>query len=177
MTQVLDAGNGILNLGAISKEEDLTPKCRFLINGPPLGGRCEVCGRHISGLKPFGGPGDPLVGDFDGELLVKRWRRDAPYDEEAAKAWGEARKEAEEVWKEPGKSPLLENPNEDHFLGWFIGKYGREKGLKFYYWEMLWGGVSKSWECRDCIVLDEDEYYKEIRKKPLEEAKKNELPR
>ena len=44
------------------------------INPPPSDGRCEGCGRHVSELKPFGGPGDPLVGDFTGELLLKHFR-------------------------------------------------------------------------------------------------------
>jgi len=44
------------------------------INPPPVDNRCECCGRNISELKPFGGPGDPLVGDFSGALLVKHAR-------------------------------------------------------------------------------------------------------
>jgi len=47
---------------------------RIVINPPPQDRRCEVCGRHISELKPFGGRGDPLVGDFTGAFLVKRFR-------------------------------------------------------------------------------------------------------
>lgn len=63
MREIIFDENGILSLGAISKEEDLTPSgYRFLIRGPPRDERCEVCGRHISEPKPFGGPGDPLVG-------------------------------------------------------------------------------------------------------------------
>lgn len=44
------------------------------LNPPPVDNRCECCGRHISELKPFGGPGDPLVGDFSGAFLVKHFR-------------------------------------------------------------------------------------------------------
>ena len=36
--------------------------------------RCDCCGRHVRELKPFGGPGDPLVGDFTGKYLVKHYR-------------------------------------------------------------------------------------------------------
>lgn len=46
------------------------------INPPPEEGCCECCGRHVSELKPFGGPGDPLVGDFTGAFLVKHFRQD-----------------------------------------------------------------------------------------------------
>jgi hypothetical protein len=44
------------------------------INPPPSDERCEGCGRHVSEIKPFGRPGDPLVGDFSGALLVKHFR-------------------------------------------------------------------------------------------------------
>ena len=53
-----------------SKEKNKT----IWINPPPDDNCCECCGRHISELKPFGGPGDPLVGDFSGALLVKHFR-------------------------------------------------------------------------------------------------------
>lgn len=39
--------------------------------------RCECCHRQIRKLRPFGGPGDPLVGTT-GALLVKRYRPDLP---------------------------------------------------------------------------------------------------
>ena len=47
---------------------------KIVINPPPSDSRCECCGKHVSELKPFGGPGDPLVGDFNGALLVKTFR-------------------------------------------------------------------------------------------------------
>ena len=82
MTQILFKENGVVSLLAVSKEEDLRRPCRFFINPPPEDCRCEVCGRHISELTPFGGPGDPLVGDFSGEKLVKTFRIDFPYPDE-----------------------------------------------------------------------------------------------
>ena len=50
------------------------------VNPPPADGRCECCGTHMSELKPFGGSGDPLVGDFTGALLVKKFRELIPQD-------------------------------------------------------------------------------------------------
>jgi len=44
------------------------------INPPPQDRRCECCGKHTSELKPFGKAGDPLVGDFDGKLIIKTFR-------------------------------------------------------------------------------------------------------
>ena len=49
-------------------------KERLPIILPPLPDRCQVCGRHISKLKPFGGFGDPVEEDFTGEKLVMTWR-------------------------------------------------------------------------------------------------------
>lgn len=81
-------------------------KLKILINPPPSGRRCECCGKHISELKPFGGPGDPLVGDFRGALLVKTFRQEFP-------------------------------------------DYRQ---------------IGASWECRDCIVLSKEKYFKKIYK-------------
>lgn len=165
MTEILFENGASVSLGAISKEEDLKGSGCIPLNPPSDDRRCDVCGKHISELKPFGGPGDPLVGDFSGALLVGRYRRMAPYDEAAEKAWKEAWKEAEEVWKERGSELLSENPNQDYFLGWFIGKYGREKGINFYSWEEIYCAVSKSWECRDCTILDEYEHFEALKKR------------
>jgi hypothetical protein len=148
MTRIFFNENGVIIPSAISKEEDLKLTGRIIINAPPEDGRCDVCGRHISELKPFGGPGDPLVGDFTGEFLVKRGRPAGPYDEEAEKAWDEA-----------------EKATHDDPLPWFIAKFGKEKGEDLYWAGQLYGCVGKSWECRDCIVLDLDEYFEKIKKR------------
>jgi hypothetical protein len=141
MTQMFFDENEVIGLGAVSKEEDLKD------------GRCDVCGRHMSELTPFGGPGDPLTGDFTGELLVKRWRHTGPYDEEAEKAWEEARKEIPEMEDE---------------LPWFIEKFGEEKGNALFWAGILYGSTVASYECRDCVVLDFDEYFKKVSQ--IEEA-------
>jgi len=109
MTEVIFNENGILSLGAVSREEDLNTQARIIINGPPGDGCCNVCGKHMSELTPFGGPGDPLVGDFTSELLIKKFRPDDFDDDHVAIS------------------------------------------------------VSKSWECRDCAVSDEDEYFEKLR--------------
>lgn len=76
----------------------LEEKKTISINPPPRNGNCECCGKNIKDLKPFGKAGDPLVGDFDGALLVKTFRS-------------------------------------------------------------MSGCVGASWECRDCIVLSNEEYF------------------
>ncbi len=49
-------------------------KRKILTNPPPQDGNCDFCQRHVSELEAFGGPGDPLVGDFSGAKLVKSFR-------------------------------------------------------------------------------------------------------
>ena len=153
MTQMFFDENEVIGLGAASKEENLTPNGRIIINGPPKDGSCDVCGRHMSELTPFGGLGDPLAGDFSGELLVIRRRHQGPYDEEAEKAWEEVRKEIPEGGDE---------------LPWFIEKFGEEKGKALLWAGILYGGMVVSYECRDCVVLDFDEYFKKVSQ--IEEA-------
>ena len=46
-------------------------------NPPPADNRrCYICDRHVDELESFGGPGNPLVGDFSGAKLVKTWREE-----------------------------------------------------------------------------------------------------
>ena len=130
-------------------------KPRILINPPPRDARCECCGRHASELKPFGGAGDPLVGDFKGALLVKTFRRMAPP--------GIHSYEIDDLLDEEGQ---LDEKK-------FIEKYSKEDLESFYFAEQLMGTVEASWECRDCIILDGEDFYNkrdEYRKK-LEKEK------
>ncbi len=53
-------------------------KRKIIINGPPQDGNCMLCGRHVSELDAFGGPGDPCLGDFSGAKLVKSFREEFP---------------------------------------------------------------------------------------------------
>jgi hypothetical protein len=147
MSEKILSNNNCISLGSIDGEADLALRPGAInINPPPQGGRCDCCGRHISKLSPFGKASDPLVGDFEGALLVKRWRPGGPYDEEA----GKAMQEAERCYENDGyKDPL----------GWMINKYGKEKGESLYYTMMLWDQTGSSWECRDCSILDEDEFF------------------
>jgi hypothetical protein len=109
------------------KEEDykLTQYSRILINPPPPGGRCEVCGKQSE--------------------LATHWRPNGPYDEEAEKAW--------EKWGEA--------PDEDP-MPWFVAEYGKEKGKRLCLAGMAHDQGDISWECRDCAVLNDEEYFKTI---------------
>ena len=94
-----NAINFIEKNSRVYRGEDLK---RIWLNPPPSDGRCMCCGKHMSELKPYGKAGDPLVGDFDGVLLLKRFRQDGPYSEKAEKAVKEADKHyANEGYKGP----------------------------------------------------------------------------
>ena len=114
-TKIID-GNGAVSLGSISSEKDLKDKARIIINPPPKDGRCYCCGRHISELTPFGKAGDPLVGDFDGALLVKNNRPIEPYGEQARKAW----KRVKKIMEKEGRA-------RDDPVDWMIKINGKEE--------------------------------------------------
>ena len=142
--------NFILTFDRIKNEDDLKPKPGININPPSEDGRCDCCGTHIGELKPFGGPGDPVNGDFTGAYLVKGYRSLGSYDEEAEKTQEEAMRRYE--------ADGFDDPQD-----WMVDKYGKEKGIEMYYANEACYSVGSSWECRDCIVLDMDEYGEKLR--------------
>jgi hypothetical protein len=151
MATVLFENERVISLDSIDSEEDLKPmKGRIIINGPPEDGRCQCCGKHISELKPFGGPGDPLAGDFTGAYLIKMFRLEFPIDNR--EAWTAV---TEVVWKGNGE---LVMGNE--LLELLIARHGTKKGQEYYEWWINYDYlVGKSWECRDCVCLDDFEYF------------------
>lgn len=157
MTQILFQEDWVISLGAIGKEENWKQTGCFIINPPPPDGRCEVCGRHLRELKPFGGPGDPLVGDFSDELLVKTFRPDFPLPDEIR-----------EVNKRAKKEESIRS--KDDFESWLIANYSEDERKRLDEIYEMWqetglNQVGKSWECRDCIVLDNDEYFEKLRQR------------
>jgi hypothetical protein len=152
--------NGVMTLGSIASDQDVQLGNNIHINPPSHDRRCWCCGRPISQLKPFGKAGDPLVGDFDGVYLVKKGRRDGPYDEGATSAVERAEaRYSEEGFKDP--------------LDWLIREYGETKGKELYCKAELYWSIGKSWECRDCAVLDEDEYFERLNQRRREEKEKS----
>ena len=108
----------------------------FIINPPPRNRKCERCDKHISELKPFGGKGDPLVGDFTGVFLIKRFR---PLHE------GEPIEKFELILAEYE----LESDDKNIELEIKYGKTEIEKALLYDEAKHL---ISASWECRECII-------------------------
>lgn len=147
MTKAFIDNGKVLSLMAISREEDLKRDGRIALNPPPHDGRCQVCGRHLSEVEPFGGPGDPLDGDFTGELLVKNFRPLVPYISEAQEAWRKIEEKFDEI---------------DEALPWFISNFGEEKGEALLLSLLAYRSTESSWECRRCIILHENEYFEKL---------------
>lgn len=117
------------------------------INPPPQDLKCECCGRHISKLKPFGKAGDPLVGDFDGQLLLKMFRAMTWHREE----WD---KILEEVYEQCRNTESWEDFESD-----LIKHVGKKKAQTLIGYDQLVNTVEASWECRECIVLYGKEFF------------------
>lgn len=150
MSEIRVNEKGIYSMSKINGEKDLKPKPRMIsLNPPPKDGNCQCCGRHISELKPFDGAGDFFLDDFDGAYLAKKIRPDGPYDEEA------------EVVSQAAFE-CYENDGFDNPLDWMIEKYGKEKGEGLFYRAMSYGTARSSWECRNCFVLDTNEYHETL---------------
>ena len=105
---------------------------------------CQCCGRPESQLKPFGKAGDPLVGDFDGAFLLRDMRADGPYLEEAEIIYSASYNGGKQY--EEAQRWLIHNFGEDD--AYFI--------INIYSLGAQVGGVML---CRDCFVLDFDDYY------------------
>jgi hypothetical protein len=136
--------NNVPVLSSINGEDDLKPMPRMIIDPPPKDRRCECCRGHISELKPFD---DPKYPHLIGKYLVRTFRRGLPYNEEAERALDEAEANCKE-----GHSPSQ----------WLIEKYGENKGNILNIMGHGSSTVGASWECRDCVILDDDEYFDKL---------------
>lgn len=129
-------------------------KVRIAINPPPSDGNCECCGKNVNDLKAFGGAGDPLVGDFTGAKLVKTFR-----------SMGGSNKTAEDkIAKIEAKlAEELGEGNWDKFEELLIKEYGEQDAQNLMFYMQIRDTVSASWECRDCIILNSEDYHKKRR--------------
>jgi hypothetical protein len=150
MSEVLFEGIGITSMGSVDGEEDLKPRPGLNINPPSQNGKCHCCGRHLSQLKPYGKAGDPLVGDFNGALLVKTWRYDFPPDEEAERIMDEFYLDchSEEDRRKAGER--------------LIERYGQEEAENIKHRAYKSSQIGSFCLCRDCMTLEEDEFYEKL---------------
>ena len=86
----------------------------------------------------------------------------SPYDEEAQNAWKEAKK------------AIVDTRGSDDLLRWFTAKYGKRKEKRLYDKGWVYRHVCATSECRDCIVLDEDEYFEKLRQRHQENGRSSE---
>ena len=130
------------------------------INPPPNDKKCECCGVHIKDLSIFGKEGDPLVGNFEGAKLVKIFR---PMLYRHKKEIYNTKR----MWIKPNTKnnkedfPILDEKK-------FMKKYGKKKLEEYWLYEQLCDTIEASWECRNCIILSNKEYFNRKRKQNVE---------
>ena len=112
--------------------------------------RCQCCGRLGNELKPYDNieerPSIPACfKTFLVAYLALNYRPGCPYDKEVEK-------DLEEAAKEDPEDPV----------GRLIVKFGKEETKTILMIESLMSSCDRSWECRDCIPLSNDEYFKKI---------------
>jgi len=142
-----EVDEGVKFLIGVTEEKDLKLRPGININPPPSDGRCDCCGRYLSELKPFGKAGDPLVGDFNGVLLLKTFKPDFPPDEEAERILDEFFQgcHSEEDHRRARKK--------------LIQTYGEEEAERMQLRVSASNQIGSFWLCRDCIILEDDEFY------------------
>jgi hypothetical protein len=113
------------------------------VNHPQRDLRCNCCGRPATELEPFDKVGD----QFDGHLFIKNYRPEGPPHPKALEVYD----------KFFSNCP-------DYDLAWkeLVLEFGEEEALKI---ELVVGmiqTVGSSLECRDCISLDDAEFYQKL---------------
>jgi hypothetical protein len=116
--------------------EEAKPK--IYLNPPPADRKCMRCKKDLADLKPFGGAGDPLVGDFKGALLLKTFR--SMYE-------GPPIEEYDEIIDK-----MYYNSEEDNNMEALRKEYGEDMFNSATLYAEMSNQVSASWECRECII-------------------------
>jgi len=109
--------------------------------------RCDCCGRHLGALSPFTEV-DPVMDYFNWKVLARRYRPDAPPTEEVNKM----------VVEFFGNCITYEDHKKAQDK--FIQSYGEEESFELWTFAFYLDDLFKrSWECRECIVLDTHQYF------------------
>jgi hypothetical protein len=114
---------------------------------------CWCCHRHYTELKRFRRPGDLLDSDFTGPYVLDNNRPLCQLDEKAVKAF-------EEDYK-------LNKNDIEATKKWLIKKYGNERAEEIINTPEAECYTVKSWECRDCSPMSNDEYFEKLNKNEL----------
>jgi len=152
-TKGIHGGGGTIS-GSGTSQDDLKSTKAIHFNAPPRDERCECCGRHIRDLKPFGGPDDPY-NEFTGGYLIKKYRPTGPFDQAAMDLFLK--------WFEKCDSPQGYRVKEAELAR----KYGEREVRRVMITALASKQVGASWECRDCCILDSDEYFAKLREQGI----------
>jgi hypothetical protein len=114
---------------------------------------CWCCQRHYTELKRFRRPADLLDSDFTGPYVLDNNRPLCQLDEKAVKAF-------EEDYK-------LNKNDIEATKKWLIKKYGNERAEEIINAPEAECYTVKSWECRDCGPMSDDEYFEKLNKNEL----------
>jgi hypothetical protein len=147
MQKSLFEENVITSLGSVD-EEGLNNKGGNNTKPSPNEDCCSCCGRPLSELTPFGKSGYPLKGNYEGQLMLITTRPFVPFYDILETIYYNFTKNCstdEDFQKAEEK---------------LVRKYG-EKKVEFIKFMIAHICVEPddSLECRDCIVLDDYEYY------------------
>lgn len=112
---------------------------------------CWCCGKNISKYKLFNIDGDDVTEEFGMPFLTRVQRPYGPFDIDAEIA-------KLELWKH---NPDIEIASPEQ-LKLLVEKYGREKGERFWYSVQAYSQFGKSLECRECVKLSDDEYFRKL---------------
>ena len=152
MREIIIENDVATSLGTIDRGEDLEAKDVVINdNHPQLDTECMCCNRPARELRPFGKAGDPCLGDFEGALLVRRYRTFLPPPDirmiktyqwmmqscDPASTFEEERTNLTQVFGEKDAERIIEAMD-----------YGYETG--------------PSYECRDCAVLERARYFERL---------------
>jgi hypothetical protein len=124
---------------AIKNEEDLELRPGWYVSPLPIDGKCQVCGRLLSQLKPFD--------RYDGCLLVKNYRKEIPIDEDL------------EPFSEEYDEYMDDEPDNDDFDDILVERYGKEEAERIMTY-INQTRLCASWECRDCYCLSDTRYFR-----------------
>jgi hypothetical protein len=146
MTIIIYPKSKVTGLRRSSKGGDIKTPPGYYINASRRKTQCDCCGRQLRELKPYGKAGDPLESDFEGKFLVKALRPTIPSDAEADKKW-------EEFFGNSHSKKDYRMVRER-----LVQAYGEEEVLKIEAYKTFSSPLRKVWLCRDCIILEADDY-------------------
>jgi hypothetical protein len=119
---------------------------KICANRLPSKTRCDVCLKPVEELIPF-----DENDDENDILLVRRYR--------PRHVLTKTQQKTIEEYKNYLKDFGIENLEDRKALSLIVQKYG-EKGRSLLSLEVDSWWIEKYWECKDCIVLDDENYYK-----------------